>query len=323
MDSYNEKGESAMEKTNFYWQVYKNLEREFLSLAEVIHIDDHQLENVYSMYIADLLMHTSVEIESLSKHLYMENGGQKTDPTKMYFDTDCIAHLNSLWNLESKVVLVVSPILYLEKDENLILTPLKDALYKQPQSAEWEKAYQAVKHDRAESLKTWGKLIYLLHSLAALYVLNIYNRNARFTNLSDLKGSNIDWGLGSKLFSVKVSPESEDKSIRKAYQKKPDYDECVYIIKHTDDTNQVLKDILETIDKETNEKGLVLLLKKVGIEKLDQFDTLKPEKKQILVDSVQETKNKVYRETLLQHSSEMRKAVNEMVIEAVLNKNQY
>ena len=65
------------------------------------------------------------------------------------------------------------------------------------------------------------------------------------------------------------------------------------------------------------------MLKKVGIEKLDQFDTLEPEKKQILVDSVQETKNKVYREMLLQHSSEMRKAVNEMVIEAVLNKNQY
>lgn len=82
-------------------------------------------------------------------------------------------------------------------------------------------------------------------------------------------------------------------------------------------------DILVTIDKETNEKSLVLLLKKAGIEKLDQFDTLELEKKQILLDSVQETKNKVYRESLMHHSSEMRKAYNEMVIEAVLNKNQY
>lgn len=312
-----------MDKTNFYWQVYKNLEREFLSLAEVIHIDDHQLENVYSMHIADLLMHTSVEIESLSKHLYMQYGGKKTDPTKMYFDTDCIAYLNSLWNLESKVVLVVSSILFLEKDENLILTPLKYAQYKQPQSAEWEKAYQSVKHDRAESLKDWGKLIYLLHSLAALYVLNVYNRDAYYSNLSDFKGSNIDWGLGSELFSVKVSPETEDHSIRTGYQKKADYDECIYITKHTDESNQVLKDILETIDKETNVKGLALLLRKAGIEKLIQFDALEPEVKQKLVDSIKETKNKVYKENLLKHSKEMKKAVNEMVIEAVLNKNQY
>lgn len=292
-------------------------------MAEVIHIDDHQLENVYSMHIADLLMHTSVEIESLSKHLYMQYGGKKTDPTKMYFDTDCIAYLNSLWNLESKVVLVVSSILFLEKDENLILTPLKDAQYKQPQSAEWEKAYQAVKHDRAESLKDWGKLIYLLHSLAALYVLNVYNRDTYYSNLSDFKGSNIDWGLGSELFSVKVSPETEDHSIRTGYQKKADYDECIYITKHTDESNQVLKDILETIDKETNVKGLTLLLRKAGIEQLSQFDALEPEVKQELVDSIKETKNKVYKENLLKHSKEMKKAVNEMVIEAVLNKNQY
>lgn len=312
-----------MNKTNFYWQVYKNLEREFLSLAEVIHIDDHQLEEVYSMHIADLLMHTAVEVESLSKHLYLQNGGRKTDPTKMHFDTDCIAHLNSLWNLESKVVLVVSPILFLEKDENLVLTPLRNAQYRQPNSAEWEKAYQAVKHDRAEALKPWGRLIYLLHSLAALYALNIYNRDAYYSNLSDFKGSNIDWGLGSELFSVKVSTESESHSIREGYQKKADYDECIYITKHTDDSNQVLKEILENIDKETIDKGLALLLKKAGVDSIGQFDALKPEVKLELVSSIDVTKAKVYKETLIKHSAEMKKAVNEMVIEAVLNKNQY
>lgn len=320
---FDKKINRVMDKINFYWQVYKNLEREFLSLAEVIHIDDHQLENVYSMYIADLLMHSSVEVESLSKHLYMENGGQKTDSTKMQFDTDCIAHLNSLWNLESKVVLVVSPILFLEKDENLILTPLKDAHYKKPKSAKWEKAYQAVKHDRAKALKPWGKLIYLLHSLAALYVLNIYNRAAYYSNLSDFKGSNIDWGLGSNLFSVKVNVESENHSIREGYKKKADFDECIYYTKHTDGSNQVLKDILENIDKKTNVKSLALLLKKAGIDTIDQFDTLEPEVKQELVSSIDGTKSRVYKEMLIKHSSEMKKAVNEMVIEAVLNKNQY
>lgn len=76
------------EKTNLYWQVYRNLEKEFLALTEVIHIDDHQLETVYSMRIADMLVRTAVEIESLSKHLYMQNGGPKTDPKKIFFATD-------------------------------------------------------------------------------------------------------------------------------------------------------------------------------------------------------------------------------------------
>ena len=40
---------------NLYWNVYKSLERELLSLAEIIHIDDSQLD-VYSMKIADLLI---------------------------------------------------------------------------------------------------------------------------------------------------------------------------------------------------------------------------------------------------------------------------
>ncbi len=55
-----------------YWQVYKNLEREFQSLAETIYIDDRQQE-VYSMKIADLLIRTVIEIESLSKELYLLN----------------------------------------------------------------------------------------------------------------------------------------------------------------------------------------------------------------------------------------------------------
>lgn len=251
------------------------------------------------------------------------SGGTKTDPAKMYFDTDCIAMLNSIWNLEPKVVLVVSPNLFLEKDENIILTPLKKAQHRQPNCADWEKAYQDVKHYRIGKLAESGRLIFLLRALAALYILNIYNRDTHLTNLADLKGSNIDWGLGSELFSVKASPESEDKSIRKPYQKKPDYDECIYIIKHTDETNNVLKEILETIDKETNDKALALLLKKAGIDSLDQFGSLDTGIQQNLVNSIKETKSKVYKDILLKHRSEMKKAAEDLIIEAILNVNQY
>ena len=54
--------------TTLYWQVFKNIEREFLQLADVIHIDDKQL-GVYSMKIADLLIRTVIEIEAISKEL--------------------------------------------------------------------------------------------------------------------------------------------------------------------------------------------------------------------------------------------------------------
>ena len=46
-----------MDKTNLYWQVYVNLEREFLLLADAIHVDDIQ-QTVYSMKIADMIIRT-------------------------------------------------------------------------------------------------------------------------------------------------------------------------------------------------------------------------------------------------------------------------
>jgi hypothetical protein len=55
---------------NTYWPVYKNLEAEFNRLATYIHIDDNQL-TTYSSKIADLILRTVVEIESLSKKMYI------------------------------------------------------------------------------------------------------------------------------------------------------------------------------------------------------------------------------------------------------------
>ena len=53
---------------NFYWNVYKSLEKELIALSEVIHIDDNQL-GVYSMKIADLLL----EIENIRKTMLGTN----------------------------------------------------------------------------------------------------------------------------------------------------------------------------------------------------------------------------------------------------------
>ena len=99
--------------TQLYWQVYLNLERELLGLADAIFINDEQ-QNVYSMRIADLLIRTVIEIEALAKELYLTNGGAVVQDDEMYFDTVCMAHLDGLWNLDKKVVQVVSPSIYFE-----------------------------------------------------------------------------------------------------------------------------------------------------------------------------------------------------------------
>lgn len=183
---------------NLFWQVYKNLERDFLSIAEVVHINDKQL-TVYSMKIADLLVRTAIEIESISKHLYLHNGGVKTDPKQIYFDTDAIAHLNNLWQIEDKKVLVVSPELYLEDENNTTLQPLLRASKRS--GTEWNKAYQAVKHDRYSSLKK-GNIKAALHALAALYLLNIYYRKDSWV-VKYKELSKQDYSMGSALFAVK------------------------------------------------------------------------------------------------------------------------
>jgi len=63
-----------MNTPNLFWPVYKNLEKELLTLSHYVHISDDQA-NVYSMHIAELIIRCAVEIESISKELYSLLGG--------------------------------------------------------------------------------------------------------------------------------------------------------------------------------------------------------------------------------------------------------
>ena len=92
-------------KNNLYWNVYKSLERELLALAEIIHIDDKQLD-VYSMKIADLLIRTSVEIESISKELYFREGGTKPDDKDLlgFVRVKMVFEQQSCYGLKSNIV---------------------------------------------------------------------------------------------------------------------------------------------------------------------------------------------------------------------------
>lgn len=105
----------------------------------------------FSPHIADLLIRCCVQIEAISKELYYDNGGVKPrGDSSIYFDADCLKQIDIKWATHNKRVMVVAPFFNLTKDENRVLRPLKEAHKRS--GTYWEKAYQAVKHDRLASL---------------------------------------------------------------------------------------------------------------------------------------------------------------------------
>ena len=145
-----------------FWNAYKRLEKEMLALSEVIHFSDDQL-GVYSSKSGDLLVRTVIEVEGLSKQLYFDNGGPKSRDKHPYFDTDCLKFLEEKWSLSKKKISVNSPYFYFEKDENLIYTPLDKAFNNGKDSSKWQRAYQAVKHDRCNNLEDVISAIFFKH----------------------------------------------------------------------------------------------------------------------------------------------------------------
>ena len=184
---------------NYYWPVYLNLERDFLKLAEYVHIDDYQLD-VYSVKIADMLIRTVVEIESIAKALYFNNGGVKADDNNLHFDRDCFGFLDPLWELGKKEILVVSPSLYLEK-KNKTIHPLKHCSKSGSSAPVWARAYQAVKHNRIKELQR-GNIWNLLLALGALYILNLYYSDETYEYIDEGKVIISNLSFGSQLFST-------------------------------------------------------------------------------------------------------------------------
>lgn len=205
-----------MKKSDIFWQTYLNLEKEVLEVSKYIFFTDEVLENkggstinlacntqleTFSPHIADLLVRCCVQIEAISKELYFENGGTKPrGDSSILFDDDCLKLIDMKWETHKKIVMVVAPNFNFTKDENHILKPLKKAHKKQ--GSDWERAYQAVKHDRYYSLRK-GNVKALIRALAALYLLNLYYRNDSWvTKYQDV--SKLDYSMGSAVFAVKA-----------------------------------------------------------------------------------------------------------------------
>ena len=204
-----------MKKSDIFWQTYLNLEKEAIEVSKYIFFTDEVLVNgkggivaqscntqleTFSPHIADLLVRCCVQIEAISKELYFDNGGTKArGDSSILFDEDCLKLIDMKWQTHNKTVMVVAPFFNFVKDENRILKPLKEAHKRQ--GTYWEKAYQAVKHDRYSSLHK-GNVKAFIHALAALYLLNLYYRNDSWvTKYQDI--SKFDYSMGSAIFTVK------------------------------------------------------------------------------------------------------------------------
>lgn len=204
-----------MKKSDIFWQTYLNLEKEAIEVSKYIFFTDEVLVNgkggivaqscntqleTFLPHIADLLVRCCVQIEAISKELYFDNGGTKArGDSSILFDEDCLKLIDMKWQTHNKTVMVVAPFFNFVKDENRILKPLKEAHKRQ--GTYWEKAYQAVKHDRYSSLHK-GNVKAFIHALAVLYLLNLYYRNDSWvTKYQDI--SKLDYSMGSAIFTVK------------------------------------------------------------------------------------------------------------------------
>lgn len=249
-----------MKKSDIFWQTYLNLEKEAIELSKYIFFTDEvqinsngsivvqssnsQLET-FSPYIADLLVRCCVQIEAISKELYFDNGGTKLRGDKnLYFDEDCLKLIDIKWQTHNKIVMVVAPFFNFTKDENRILKPLKNAHKRQ--GTYWEKAYQAVKHDRYLSLQK-GNVKAFLHALAALYLLNLYYRNDSWvTKYQDI--SKLDYSLGSSIFTVKP-PIAE----QLWYGNKPTTSESPYVVSYQDTDYKRIEEMQNNEEKAIND----------------------------------------------------------------------
>lgn len=242
---------------NLYWSVYKNLEKEFLELANFIHFSDDQLK-VYSMHIADLIVRCSIEIESISKELYFELGGDKNplddngNKRDLYFDTDCLDLLENRWHITKKHVIVSAPTFYFVNESNKIFAPLHKANKRGSSGSKWKQAYQAVKHNRKESLKK-ATIENLMYAMGALYILNLYYKDEIIPIGRVYRSNNsFDSRVGSDIFSVatysatslSMSTTMGDNSIS---QSSVDLDSAVYIIKYDDES---FKEMYESFCKD-------------------------------------------------------------------------
>ncbi|WGE62734.1 hypothetical protein NYR75_08165 [Actinobacillus equuli subsp. haemolyticus] len=305
---------------NLYWSVYQNLEKELIELSNHIHIDDKQL-NIYSMKIAELLIRTVVEVESLAKELYLNNSGHKPDDKELYFDTDCLALLKEKWKLDLKKVQVVSSNFYFDKDENRILTPLRKAHKRGDKSERWLRAYQAIKHNRRISLEK-ASLQNLIQAMAALYILNIYYKDTEFDLGNDAGGNSFDTSCGSMIFSVFLH-SSKGINTESLINKQNNFDECIYLVVPTQESALPIQDLMKKINNDVHNEMQQVVTKETVHSKLLEINPNGKTYEDAINEAISRISKDLFQQKMQQKALQFKNLYYQVKFQCLLNKSQF
>ena len=186
-----------------------------------------------------------MEIEAVSKALYLSIGGIENPinpvtnkPRDLYFDTDCIDLLVQTWHIDQKKVQIANPNMYFSPGKS-VLTPLHKAHKRGTSGSKWKRAYQAVKHNRSESIKM-ATVDNLMNALGALYILNLYYSNESFWLETPMQNRR-EFRLDSEVFAPFVCNATIDFIMssnmgdsRNDEYENPSIEESIYVKKVTD-----------------------------------------------------------------------------------------
>jgi hypothetical protein len=218
-------------------------------------------------------------------------------------------------------VLVSATNFYFRIEENNILYPLNKAYKRGASGADWKKAYQAVKHERVRNLDK-GNIKHLIRSLGALYLLNVYYRDLIFELEKNSTGTNFDYSLGSKIFSIILHIESGVNQ-EGTYRKLPNFNECVYLLRQTEETKTIVQESIRKMNEQIGIKTRTQISKEItkiasSTTQLNIKDVLKN-----LCEITDEIETSSMKSVLSRNPVEFINTFKMLRYEAILNKQQY
>ena len=237
---------------NLYWPVYKNLEKEVLELSYNIYFDDAQFEYMndndgktikippYSLKTGDLLMRCCTEIESLIVEMTQGHDQEiresSTNQRPIKKDEGIPIGCRGKWivqylDLDKKVVQISCANMFFIESKNRFFAPFN---YSREDNDDFISAYNAIKHNRNKKTIPQGNIRFLLRSLAALYLLNIYYRDEE-TIFETIWDKPLDLSLGSEIFSLRIHDVSNNFAMDLVSKTGADYPSSVFIRKLRND----------------------------------------------------------------------------------------
>lgn len=170
---------SHAKKAALYWNAYELFEKEIIDLSLYVFFDDKNIvSGIHSMKIADLILRIATFIESISKDIYLENGGTG-ERDRILYDNVCLRAISQKWELRKREILLTLNTGSISKKKYKVFTPLnytKTKLWKKIKVPvySWNEAYQALKHNLIEAIPRYANLYNLLNIAAMFYLLVIY-----------------------------------------------------------------------------------------------------------------------------------------------------